>query len=160
MALRGPKFKIITKQGKVFLYRLSIPLWRGSLKIHLIVNDDVGDPHIHPWEFSTFLLLGAYKEWVDSAIVRHWPFALVRYGRAKRHKVILYRLFGVKLPCLTVGRYSEKVQPWCQQTQLCDLCAPHGECLDKIYWRERGLANALDKGTEVEPAEPVTVEKV
>src|ERR1700722_2050732 len=53
------KFKTIVKRGRVFLHRLSIPFRRGSIKLHLILNDDYGDPHIHPWEFWSFLLLGA-----------------------------------------------------------------------------------------------------
>jgi hypothetical protein len=137
-----PKFKTITKQGRVFLFRLSIPSWTGSLKVHLIVNDDVGDPHIHPWTFTSFLAIGAYKELVDGAEVRHLPFAFVKTDRLKRHKVILYRVLGIKLPCLTIGKYSTKIQPWCEAKELCDLCKPHGACLDKEYWERANVEAA------------------
>jgi hypothetical protein len=134
---RQIKFKTIVKRGKVFLHRLSIPFRDGSIKIHLIRNDDVGAPHIHPWEFSSFLFLGAYREQLDDQIINHLPFSVVRTPKTKRHRVILYRLFGFKLPCITIGRYSPKIQEWCEQTELCDHCKPHGTCLDKEYWKGR-----------------------
>jgi hypothetical protein len=130
-----PKFKAITNNGRAFLYRLSFPFRYHSIKFHLIVNDDVGEPHIHPWQFTTFLLLGAYKEMVSGRQVRHLPLSLVRYGVNKRHKVKLYRVLGFKIPCLTVGVYSKKIQPWCERKELCDLCAPTGRCIYKEYWK-------------------------
>jgi hypothetical protein len=134
---RRPKFKTIVKRGKVFLHRLSLPFRDGSIKVHLILNDDVGDPHIHPWEFTSFLLLGAYREEVGNQTTNHWPLSVVRTPRNKRHRVILYRLFGFKVPCLTIGRYGPKIQEWCEQAELCDFCKPHGKCLDKEYWKSR-----------------------
>jgi len=135
--MKWPKFKIITQDGRVFLFRLSFPLSDGSMKLHLIVNDDSGPEHRHPWRFSSFLLFGAYKEQVDNKVVNHWPLSLVHYEIAKEHKVILYRLFGFKLPCLTVGRYTEKVQPWCRAKSLCDRCKPLGVCVDATFWKDR-----------------------
>ena len=131
-----PKFKAITNNGRTFLYRISLPFRTCSIKFHFIVDDDVGDPHIHPWRFTTFLLLGAYKEIVGSQEIRHAPFSLIRYDIDKRHKVVLYRLFGYKIPCLTIGIYTKKIQPWCEREHLCDLCAPIGHCIDKEYWQD------------------------
>jgi len=130
-----PKYKVITKRGKVFLHRLSFPIPGGSIKFHLILNDDVDEPHIHPWEFTSFLAIGAYKELVDGSIIRHLPFSIVRNDKYRRHKVFLYRFFGIPLPCVTIGIYSKKIQPWCEHKQLCDGCKPHGHCRDQEYWR-------------------------
>lgn len=130
-----PKFKTITNKGKTFLYRFSIPFARHSIKFHLIVDDDVGEPHLHPWSFTSFLLLGAYKEIVHDRELRHLPFSLVRYDLRKRHKVVLYRIFGYRIPCVTVGIYSKKAQPWCDRNELCDLCGPLGYCIDKEFWQ-------------------------
>jgi hypothetical protein len=135
-AMKLPKFKIITQQGRVFLFRFSFPFSGGSIKLHLIVNDDSGPEHRHPWRFSSFLLFGAYREQVDGKIVNHWPLRLVQYELTKEHKVILYRFFGIKLPCLTVGRYTEKVQPWCRAKSLCDRCKPLGVCVDAKFWMD------------------------
>lgn len=134
LGIGRPKFKIITNDRKPFLFRMSVPFRRFSIKFHLIVNDDAGEPHVHPWRFTTFLLAGSYKEIVHGREVRHLPFSVVRYDIDKRHKVVLYRVFGFKIPCLTVGVYSKKVQPWCERTSLCDLCAPIGHCIDKEFW--------------------------
>jgi uncharacterized protein len=132
------RFKVIRKQGRVFLYRLS---WRtrdgGSVKIHLIVNDDLEAAHKHPWNFTSFPVLGAYKEEVDGVTVAHRPLTAIRRQVNERHRVILYRVFGRPLPCLTVGRYSPKLQPWCEHQNLCDFCTPLGECADTTYWKRR-----------------------
>jgi hypothetical protein len=49
---------------------------------------------------------------------------------------VLYRFLGHPIPCVTVGRYSPKIAPWCEQRGLCDACKPIGECADKAYWRD------------------------
>ncbi len=131
------KYKLITKGGATFLHRFSFKVGDGSYKIHIILNDDVDDPHVHPWEFISFLAVGAYKEIVDGKLIRHLPFSFVRYDRTKRHKVLLYRAFGLRIPCITIGRYSAKVQPWCEHQKLCDGCKPLGYCADKRYWEQK-----------------------
>ncbi len=141
MKIRFPKYKIIKKKGKVFLHRLSLPIPNGSIKFHLILNDDVDEAHIHPWKFTSLLLLGAYKEEVNGRVVKHLPFSIVRNGLDRRHKVLLYRLFGKPIPCFTVGHYSKKLQRWCEHTQLCDGCKPLGQCQDKVYWAEQEKLN-------------------
>ncbi|MFL6127251.1 hypothetical protein [Actinophytocola sp.] len=132
------RFKVIRKKGKVFLYRLS---WRmgdgGSIKVHLIVNDDLDGAHKHPWNFTSLSLLGAYMEEVDGVGVAHWPLTLVRRRASECHRVVLYKIFGHPIPCLTVGRYSPKLQPWCEHRDLCDFCTPSGECADDVYWNSR-----------------------
>lgn len=128
------KFKKIVKQGKVFLYRINIYIKKGSIKIHLIMNDDIGEPHKHPWDFSSFLLFGAYKEFLDGNDLKHKPFSLLKRDKNQIHKVTLYRIFGVKIPCITVGRYSEKKQSWCKGFPLCDYCKKVGYCIDKKEW--------------------------
>lgn len=93
----------------------------GSFVIHPIVNDDVDKAHRHPWNFT----------------VAHRPLTLIRRRADRRHRVLLHKLFGYPIPCLTVGRYSPKLQPWCEHRTLCDFCAPVGECSDKAYWKSR-----------------------
>lgn len=146
MTIRLPKYKIIKKKGKIFLHRLSLPTPKGSIKIHLILNDDLEYAHIHPWKFTSLLLVGAYKEEVNGKIVKHWPLSIVRNDLDRRHKVLLYRLFGIPIPCLTIGIYSKKLQRWCEHKQLCDGCKPHGQCLDKAYWiNEENRKNRIEQ---------------
>lgn len=131
------KFKRITQDEDVFLYRVSLKFRQGtSWKLHIIVGDDKGEPHQHPWNFTSFLLLGAYKELVEEKMIRRWPFQIVKNECTEKHKVLLYRLLGYKIPCVTVGKYSEKIQPWCERSKLCDMCKSFGYCLDKKYWSE------------------------
>ena len=128
------KFKTIKRNGKVFLYRVSIPLKKSSIKIHLLLRDDTDEPHRHPWSFKSFLLLGAYKEIVDGKLHKHWPFTLINRNVNEYHQVILYRFLGLRIPCLTVGKYTKKIQPWCERKTLCDNCQKIGYCVDKKYW--------------------------
>lgn len=129
------RFKIVRINKKVFLIRLSFAVKNGSIKIHLILRDDTEEPHMHPWNFSSFLLLGAYKEIVDGVLHKHWPFTLIRRKCNQRHQVILYRIFGLRIPCLTIGKYTKKIQPWCEHKTLCDGCQKLGYCADKAYWK-------------------------
>ncbi len=128
------KFKIIRRNGKIFLFRLSFPTKKGSIKVHLILSDDTDHPHKHPWSFKSLLLLGSYKEIVNGKLYKHLPFTLVNRKETDYHQVILYRLFGFRLPCLTVGKYTKKIQPWCERKTLCDNCQKLGYCADKAYW--------------------------
>jgi hypothetical protein len=132
-------FKRITKQGKIFLYRFSQRTNDGgSIKLHLIVRDDLDGAHRHPWSFSSLLLIGAYWEEVDGVVEYHKPLQIVRRSASQKHKVMLYRFLGLPLPCLTVGRYSKKTAPWCERTaNLCDMCQVSGSCVDKQYWEAR-----------------------
>lgn len=128
------KFKVIRRGKKIFLFRLSFPTKTGSIKIHLILSDDTDHPHMHPWDFKSFLLLGAYKEIVDNKSHRHWPFAIVKRKSTEHHQVFLYKVFGVRIPCLTIGKYTKKIQPWCEHKSLCTYCQKLGYCADKAYW--------------------------
>ena len=130
------KFKVIKQRGRVFLIRLSLPAKKGSFKIHIIVNDDQDGAHKHPWNFSSFLLFGAYKEVVDGKLIKHLPFTLVKRSCTEKHKVLLYRIFGMKIPSVTVGLYSKKIQPWCEKEKLCDHCKSIGTCMDKTHWEK------------------------
>lgn len=143
------KFKAIRKQGRLFLFRASLQLADGgSVKAHLILNDDLDGAHKHPWNFTSFMLLGAYTEEVDGRIEAHRPFSLVRRYFYERHRVILYRVGPCRLPCITVGRYSAKMEPWCERQTICDFCRPMGECADKAYWRERHRVSGVDTEEE------------
>ena len=134
------KFKTIRKGGTVFLHRVNLYIKKGSIKIHLIMDDDKEDAHMHPWDFNSFLFLGAYKEIVDGKLFKHLPFTLVRRKCTEKHQVKLYRIFGLKIPCLTIGRYSEKKQQWCEAKKLCDFCSTVGYCVDKKEWEDKSTA--------------------
>jgi hypothetical protein len=57
------KFKAIKEQGKVFLLRFSKKCNSGSsIKLHIILDDDKGKPHTHPWDFKSRILFGGYRE--------------------------------------------------------------------------------------------------
>ena len=128
------KYKNIKQGGITFLKRLSLKTKSGSYKVHLILNDDQEGYHMHPWDFKSLLLFGSYKEYVEGVLFRHRPLSIVKRKANEKHRVELYRIGNFKLPCLTIGFYSNKIQPWCEKTQLCDFCKPHGQCQDKTYW--------------------------
>ena len=134
------KAKVIRAGGrgtpqKGWLYRLSFYLKNGSIKIHLIVGDDKDEPHTHPWDFTSFLIL-PYKEEViqymglkpgevglsDVTIgYRHKMFSIVRRTHDQYHRTRLYRFMGIPIPALTIGRYSKK-------HTLCSFCKDLGYC--------------------------------
>lgn len=157
------KFKIIRQGKRIFIFRLSINFRKGSLKFHLIWNDDVGLPHSHPWHYSSFLFLGAYKEELFDApwkvgflnhpfqvgdristseilngivieakptectvlpairIKRNRMWSLIKKKCDEYHLIRLYRIFGIKIPALTIGWYGKK-------KKLCSLCTELGYC--------------------------------
>lgn len=129
------KFKTIrrTADRKVFLYRIALYLNKGSIKIHFIIRDDIDSPHTHPWNYKS-CLISPYKEivWVPtpdgntlSAHYSHLPFTIVHRECEIKHQTTLYRILGVPIPALTIGRYSDK-------KQLCSFCAPYGYCRNTI----------------------------
>ncbi|MAD90338.1 MAG: hypothetical protein CMK64_11585 [Pseudoalteromonas sp.] len=125
------KLKVIRESGGIFLIRLSFSFRDGSIKLHLILDDDLGPDHKHPWDFKSFLLFGSYKELLEGKLLCHKPFTFVSRKAQQRHKVILYRFLGVKLPCLTIGKYSKKYTRWCERKKLCDGCCKLGYCKDR-----------------------------
>lgn len=124
------KFKRIKNtQGTVFLSRLTIYFKNGSLKLHLITGDDSPEYHNHPWDFTSFVLFGGYNEWMyahpDHAYVSpkaRYMFTFNTKQHKERHRVELFKLFGYKIPTITIGWYSHKIQ-------LCSFCQKAGYCL-------------------------------
>lgn len=136
-------FKNIKNNGKTFLLRFSKNCKVGSIKIHIILDDDV-KPHTHPWDFKSVILFGGYNEttydeldeniidfvkktWQHDAsqITRTYGWLSVNKKQMNvKHLVKLRRLFGFKIPTITVGRYGEK-------KQLCSLCQELGYCKSK-----------------------------
>jgi hypothetical protein len=112
------KFKVIRSGGKLFLCRLSLYKDDGSsFKFHLILNDDGDEPHSHPWDFTSIILFGGYYE----ENVKYGFLDLNVKLYHQKHKIRLRRLFGFKVPTLTMGWYSEK-------KELCSLCKDLGYC--------------------------------
>lgn len=130
------KIKFVKHNRRTFLIRFSFPLRIGSFKVHLILDDDQGGEHTHPWDFKSFLFLGAYKEHINGRIIKHLPFEIVRRNCKESHTVELYKILGFKLPCVTMGYYSEKKEPWCKR-KMCENCESLGYCMDKKYWETR-----------------------
>jgi hypothetical protein len=134
------KFKRIrSNQGNVFINRLTFYLKKGSIKLHLITGDDSEVYHTHPWDFTSFILFGGYKEYyrgVESERFRgratvngKWnqlrifrTFSINKKLHHQQHRVELFKLFGITIPALTIGIYSEKLQ-------LCSFCKEAGRCL-------------------------------
>lgn len=119
------KTKTIKSNGNSFIHRLSIYFKKGSLKVHLILSDDKGEPHDHPWNFKSLLIL-PYKEKIYDSLgnnreFKYRPFNIVRRDCKTKHLVQLYRIWGIKIPAFTIGWYGKK-------TQLCSLCRDLGYC--------------------------------
>lgn len=125
------KTKTINTQGKIpFLRRLSVYLKSGkSIKLHLIIHDDLDEPHDHPWDFKSLLLI-PYKEILYKKdtqypqFFKHFPFTIVKRNMSDKHITYLYRIFGMKIPAVTIGLYSKK-------KQLCSFCREKGYCISQ-----------------------------
>ncbi len=122
-------FKNITNNSRTFLYRLSYNLKKGSIKLHIILNDDI-TPHSHPWDFQSIILFGGYNETIWPKAIKsidHKTYRFLSINKKDKniyHLVRLRRIFGIKIPCITIGLYSEK-------KQLCSLCQELGYCKSK-----------------------------
>lgn len=124
------KAKTIKSGGNSFIKRLSIYFHNYSIKVHLILDDDKDEPHTHPWDFKSLLLV-PYKEVIFSSVditdnklittLKHNPLTIVKRLHNERHRVRLYRIFRLKIPALTIGIYSKKIQ-------LCSFCKDLGYC--------------------------------
>lgn len=114
------KCKTIEDKGLPFLNRISFYTKKGSVKVHLMVGDDKSYPHTHPWDFRSFLII-PYKENLDGINYNHRPFKLLNRSMNQKHRITLYRFFGIKIPSLTVGLYTKK-------KQLCSFCQELGYC--------------------------------
>lgn len=136
--------------GDTFLIRFTKKLKKGSIKLHIIWNDDIGS-HTHPWDFKSLIIFGGYIErtWkfygvnpfkieeneVDIAEVmtsKTYGFLSVNKKQMnQKHQVILRRFLSVRIPAITIGFYGEK-------KQLCSLCKELGYCKTE---REKQLKN-------------------
>lgn len=129
------KYKTIKPNGNSsFIKRLTFYLKNGSIKIHLILSDDEDAPHTHPWNFTSFLII-PYKERIYEKFdgiekrmaVRlnlYYPLSINKKECNIYHKTQLYRIFGIKIPALTIGWYSNKIQ-------LCSFCQDLGYCKEQ-----------------------------
>lgn len=118
--IQSVRFKQVMDMGLPFLNRISVYTKNGSIKVHLMVGDDKSQPHTHPWDFKSFLIL-PYKENLDGIDYNHAPFTLLKRTMNQRHRITLYRCFGVNIPALTIGLYTKK-------KQLCSFCQHLGYC--------------------------------
>jgi hypothetical protein len=110
---------IRNRNGNLFISRLSFYRKDGSsYKLHLILGDDEDEPHDHPWDFSSLILFGGYYE--EDVLFKFGNINIKKHDT--KHKTKLRRIFGIKIPTLTFGIYSEK-------KQLCSFCREVGHCL-------------------------------
>lgn len=118
------KFKNIKNNGRTFLLRLGMKCGNGSLKVHIILDDDVR-PHSHPWDFTSLILFGGYREAIkvgDNVLFQNFGWlSLNRKRRDVMHQISLRRVMGRKVPVITIGYYGEK-------KELCSLCKELGYC--------------------------------
>jgi hypothetical protein len=128
------KLKIIRRDNKIFIIRITLYIISGSLKCHIILRDDPEKPHSHPWNFTSWLFLGAYREILytpmgqftgrfqgiftgldDKHVIEyidHHPFKVIKRTCTELHKIELYRVFGRCIQCNTLGYYTDKKQSW------------------------------------------------
>lgn len=118
--IQSVKFKQIMDMGLPFLNRISLYTKNGSIKMHLMVGDDKSEPHTHPWDFKSFLLI-PYRENLDGIELNHRPLTLLTRTMNQKHRITLYQCMGIKIPSLTVGFYTKK-------KQLCSFCQSLGYC--------------------------------
>jgi len=121
--------KKIYQEGKLYLLRFSWPIKSGTIKLHIIFQSDNEEPHTHPWNFKSLLLI-PYKEEIYiqndkisafKEIKRYIPFTLVSRDKDDIHRVKLYKILGMTIPAITIGKYGHKVQ-------LCSFCQSLGYC--------------------------------
>lgn len=120
------KFKTIRSNGNSFIKRLSLYFKNGSIKLHIILSDDNDSPHSHPWNFTSIILFGGYIEQVvmNDSRVQEKEFKFLNVNKKQyyqKHRLSLKRIFGIKIPCITIGWYSNKIQ-------LCSFCKRLGYC--------------------------------
>jgi len=116
------KRKTIFSQGKPFIKRLSVYLQdKSSFKLHLILNDDLDEPHTHPWDFTSLILFGGYTEESNGQKKKYGFLRKNVKLHHESHKITLFRVLGFKIPTITIGKYSKKLQ-------LCSFCQQLGYC--------------------------------
>lgn len=97
------------------------------------MNDDRDGFHSHPWDFKSLILFGGYVETLEDGTVHTHRFLSVNTKqRETKHQLRLRKLFGLRIPAITIGWYGPKVG-------LCSLCQELGYC------KSRG-PNALEVG--------------
>lgn len=118
--------KLIRSGSKRFIFRASLRQRIGSYKLHVIMNDDTGEPHSHPWDFSSLIIFGGYTEILeDGSKKRFGMFSVNRKDRRVKHLIRLHRVCGFKIPAITIGWYGPKLE-------LCSLCKELGYCKSNV----------------------------
>lgn len=120
------KFKTIRSNGNSFIKRYSLYFKNGSIKLHIILSDDNDSPHSHPWNFTSIILFGGYieKTVINDSCIKEKAFRFLSINKKQyfqKHRLLLKRIFGIKIPCITLGWYSNKIQ-------LCSFCTDIGYC--------------------------------
>ena len=120
------KTKTIFSGGKPFLKRLSLYLSKGSIKLHIIINDDMDEHHSHPWDFESVIIFGGYHEEIlnEDKTIDKKTFRIGDVNQKRhyqKHKTKLFRFLGFKIPAITIGKYSDKLE-------LCSFCKELGYC--------------------------------
>lgn len=114
--------KRIYQNNKLYLLRLSFPIKSGTIKIHVILQDDIEDLHTHPWDYSSLLIIPYKEEFKYTKLRSHGVLTFLRNRpNTLLHRVQLYKIFGISIPAITIGKYGHK-------KELCSFCKKLGYC--------------------------------
>jgi hypothetical protein len=121
--MNTPKL-IYGRENSLYMIRWKIAQ-RGdqTFYFHVFLRDDEDPPHDHPFDFTSIVLAGSYKEeivisWVDGIPrnimqVERKPFVPVFRQAQTAHRVILPKdEKGNPLPCLTLMIAGPKSRGW------------------------------------------------
>jgi hypothetical protein len=94
--------------------KLHLAIGTSPLTLHHFTGPDVGDPHDHPYAFTTTILAGGYIEEVWRRSPGGWSSRLVHREVGSSHRV------GAR----TIHRIVELL---------------HGECITSVVWHTEGV---------------------
>lgn len=91
--------RIVGVDGVEYLRRYHVT---GNTRLHLIRRSDPQpDPHDHPWDFTTTLLAGSYREWTPHGWRTYGAGDIVHHDAADPHRLELD--VGPVLTAVVVG---------------------------------------------------------
>jgi hypothetical protein len=89
------------EDGSLYMERVILDHPAGTLRLHVIHQVDRGDPHDHPWDFTSHLLRGAYVEETPDGHVPHEEGSIYAKRAEDRHLIV--SLAGPVVTLVTTG---------------------------------------------------------
>lgn len=110
--------KILTRENIPYLIRYSIfDCKYFSIKIHKILQSDIGGFHDHPWDYISIMIKGSYIE--ETVVELDTPYIITRQIKIKSPSIIyrngkkLHRLLlEENKTCTTIVITSKKYRSW------------------------------------------------